>query len=232
MAAALFCMMQITAQHWGRRLQTRGRYGLAKRLSIPALSERWMGEKNPLHNSEVFDWVNYRTGATESATMMEMHAKYGAGRPSWTQVANGDRPSIKGWLLSSRAAGHKRSEKGQINKFVHRDGRRFVGTQSEFCAYSGLNDASSWRIVHKRSVSRCGWRLEGVMDRQFNCPRDGSTSGPKGEIYTLTRDGVTVSGDRRKIASLLGSTPARVSASIYSIRSGKVASYMGWKLVG
>jgi len=232
MSAALFCMMQITERHWGRRLQSRGRYALAKRLSIPALSERWAADKNPLFNHEIFDWVNYRTGDRESATIFDMHAKHGMSRPTWTMVASGVRPSVKGWLLASRIADHKRSEKGQVNKFVNRDGRTFEGTQSEFCNHAGLSDASAWRVVHQRSVTRCGWRLSGVDDRRFNCPRDGTTSGPRAKAITLTRDGSVLTGDRRQIADALGSTPQRVSAAVYAIRAGKASSYMGWNLAG
>lgn len=230
MSAALFCMMQITGNHWGRRLQSRGRYALAKRLSIPALSERWSGENNPLFNGTVFDWVNYRTGAKESATMFEMHSRYGASRGSWTSVASGARPSIKGWLLSDRIGAHKRSEKGQVFDFVHRDGREFRGTQKEFCDHTGLSDASSFRVVHKQSVTRCGWRLRGVMDRSFNCPRDGSSSGPKGAVIKLARGGHAIAGDRREIARILGSTPEQISAAVNMMVRGKVSTYKGWSL--
>ncbi len=231
MRAALYCMLLITEQHWGRRAHSRGRYGLAKRMAVPALAERWRGEKNPLFNDTRFEWVNYRTGATEVATLFEMHSKHGASRASWTSVATGDRPSIKGWLLADRLANHRRSEKGQVFEFVHRDGRGFVGTQKDFCDHTGLSDASSFRVVHKRSVTRCGWRLCGVMDRSFNCPRDGSRSGPRAKIYTLKKNGALLVGDRVDLADALASTPARVSAALTAITSGRMRAYKGWQLL-
>lgn len=231
MAAALFCMLQITDWHWGRRHASRGRYGLAKRLAMPALSAQWTGENNPLFNSTVYRWVNYRTGSEELATLFEMHKKHGASRGSWTSVANGHRPSIKGWLLACDLSVHKKSDKGQVNRFVHRDGRSFIGTQGEFCAHTGLNDASSWRVVHQRSVTRCGWRLDGVMDRTFNAPRDGSKTGPKPKVYTLIKGDQSVRGSRSEIAQALGSTPQQISAAMNQIAAGKCRGYKGWRLV-
>lgn len=231
MASALACMMMITANHWGRRLASRGRYGLAKRIAASGQSEAWSGDRNPLFNATIYEWVNYRTSARESATIFDMHQRHGASRSIWTAVANGYRPSIKGWLLAERIDDHKKSDKGQINKFINRDGRAFTGTQTEFCAHAGLSDASSWRVVHQRSVTRCGWRLAGVMDRSFNAPRDGTNTGPKPRVFTLVNGQSSISGNRSEIATALGSTVQQVSASIYALRMGKVASYKGWRLV-
>lgn len=230
MCSALFILMQTSKFHYGRRTKARRAYGLAKRIAIKGLSENWSGEKNPLFNPTEFEWVNYRTRERRRATLSAMHSEFGASRASWTSVASGDRPSIKGWLLTERLFEHKRSEKGQLFHFVCRDGRSFAGAQTEFCLFSGLNDATSWRIVHKRSVSRCGWRLDGVMDRLHNCPRDGSRSGKKASIFHLEKEGIRLSGDRHKLADALGSTVQQISAGIYLMRK-KQATYKGWKLV-
>lgn len=231
MSAALFIMLQVSRDRWERRVCSRGRYGLAKRMALPALSEAWSGQNNPLFNSTLYEWVNYRTGQKETATLFDMHRKYGASRPMWTSVANGSRPSIKGWLLSSRLDAHKSSDKGLEFDFVNRDGRGFRGTQTEFCRFTGLSDASAWRIAQNSSVSRCGWRLRGVADRRFNSPKDGGRSGRTAASVTMERPGKRLTGDRVSLASALGSTPAQVSAAIYAMRNGKVAGYKGWKLV-
>ena len=231
MSAALYCMLQVTSNHWGRRAHSRGRYGLAKRMALPALSEAWSGDRNPLFNETLFEWVNYRTGAKETATLFAMHQKHGGSRGMWTAVASGYRPSMIGWLLAANLDAHKRSEKGQEFDFVHRDGRKFRGTQADFCQHTGLSDASSWRVVHQRSVTGCGWRLRGVMDRSFNSPRDGSRSGPRPRTYTLRKDGVLLVGDRVEVAEALGSTPSRVSAAVNLITRGKAKAYKGWHLL-
>lgn len=230
MGSALFFMLQKARNHWGRRIHSRARYGLAARMALPGLVEGFSGENNPKFNGKKYKWVNYRTGDKRTATMFEMHRDFGCSRPQWTNVATGARPSVAGWLLASNLKSHKRSEKGQAFDFVNRDGREFRGTQSEFCQHTGLNDASSWRIVHQRSVTRCGWRLRGVVDRGFNCPRDGTRSGPKPKIITLIREQRRISWDRHEIARLLGSTPQQVSAAIYMLRTGKAPSYKGWSL--
>lgn len=173
MRAALFCMLQRTEQHWGRRHASRGRYGLARRMALPALSKRWLGKLNPLFNATKYQWVNYRTGVAKTATLSEMHRDHGASRASWTSVANGDRPSIKGWLLSSALDAHKPSEKGQSFTFVNRDGRVFTGTQGEFARAHKINLATASRVVRHESVTRCGWRLSGVKDRPHGFAKDG-----------------------------------------------------------
>ena len=58
MSAALYCMMQVAPNHWGRRMHSRGRYGLAKRLAIPALREAFSGANNPLYNPTMFECVD------------------------------------------------------------------------------------------------------------------------------------------------------------------------------
>lgn len=231
MSAALYCMLQRTKMHWGRRTVARGRYGLAQRMAVPALRARWTGEKNPKFNPEKHEWVNYKTGAYRRETIYSMHKEFGGSRATWTSVVTGARPSIKGWLLKERISSHKQSTKGKIHTFVNRVGQVFTGTQTEFCNHTGLSDSSSWRIVHQRSVSRCGWRLSGVRDREFNQPRSGATSGRKAKATTLERGGIRIAGDRHFLARELNSTPAQISASIYSLRRGIVQAYKGWKLV-
>lgn len=231
LASAAYLMAMSCNGPWRDRFRLRARYGLARRITARCLSESMSGSDNQLFNSTKYEWINYRSGKKETSTLFDMHKKYGASRGIWTQVMTGERPSIKGWLLSIRKKDHKRSEKGQVNNFVHRDGRKFTGTQSEFCKHTGLSDASSWRIVHAKSVSRCGWRLDGVMDRKFNMPRDGSPSCKAGKVFAFKKDGITVTGDRNAIAAALGSTVGQISASICSIRAGRTSGYKGWKLV-
>jgi hypothetical protein len=175
LASALHLMMQITENHWGRRHHSRRAYGLAKVIVAKGLSEHWAGDRNPLFNHQRYDWENYRTGERRKATLFDMWITLGASRPSWTSVANGDRPSIRGWRLARNTA-HKRSEKGQSFRFVNRDGRQFVGTQSAFAQAHGVNFASASRVVRHRSVTACGWRLSGVKDRPANWAKDGLPS--------------------------------------------------------
>jgi len=231
MASALWIMVNSSRARWRSRHHARRAYAAAKRYALSLMAEAWTAEGNPLFNPEVFDWTNYRTGCSRRATMYEMHREVGGSRPHWTNVATGQRPSYRGWLLTKNLATHKRSEKGQKFLFVNRDGREFFGTQAAFARAHKVSFATACRIVHQQSVSRCGWRREGVMDRRFNMPRSGENSGRKPTIFTLERDGIRIAGDRTAIAAAMGSTARQISAAMYAIRNGKVAAYKGWRLV-
>jgi hypothetical protein len=174
MGSALYLLTQVCERQWKHRFRARRSYALARKIALPGLVEGWTGANNPLFNETAFEWENYRTGDTRTATMFAMHLEFGASRPSWTSVANGSRPSIKGWLLRSRKRLHKRSEKGQRFTFVNRDGRSFTGTQADFVRVMGLGIASASRMVRHESVTLCGWRLAGTNDRPANYRKDGT----------------------------------------------------------
>jgi len=219
---------------WAERNRLRGRYGLAKRISARLLSDAMAGDGNHLFNSTLYQWVNYRTGRSEESTLFQMHQSHGASRGSWTQVANGDRPSIKGWLLKSRLGGHKRSEKGQAFHFVHRDGRIFSGTQTELCKHTGMSDAAAWRLVHKGAVSRCGWRRVGSDDKPWNAPKDGRRSSAlgRGRTYKLVhRDGRVFAGTSEDFRVLVGK-PVELSMSVRlsGLMRGACKTLYGWSI--
>lgn len=173
MGSALFCMMQVSPNHWGRRHSARRSYGLAKRLAAQSLSEEWSGENNPLFNPKEWDWKHRRTGESVRATLMEMYRRFGGSRPQWTHVAQRSRRSYKGWVLADLIGKVSHSEKGQSFLFVNRDGRTFSGTQNEFVKANNVCAPTASRVVRHESVTRCGWRLNGVMDRPHNYGKDG-----------------------------------------------------------
>jgi hypothetical protein len=173
MASALQLLADTVGQRWSRRMCGRRAYGLGQRLAARLKAEAWRGRLNPLFNSQQYQWTNYRTGEIRTATIYDMHDEFGASRASWTSVATGYRPSIKGWLLTERAPAHVRSEKGKSFSFINRDGRTFQGSQGEFAATFGLSPPSASRIIRHDSVTRCGWRRKGVSDRPHNYAKDG-----------------------------------------------------------
>ncbi len=173
MSWALQLLAETAGHRWKKRYRARHNYGFGKRLAARLKGEAWAAEANPLHNAALYDWKNYRTGETERATLYDMHKKFGATRGMWTAVSTGARPSILGWVIASNIVDHSHSEKGQVFKFINRDGREFQGTQADFAAANGINPASASRIVRHQSVTRCGWRREGVMDRPANYAKDG-----------------------------------------------------------
>lgn len=234
LASALQLMADSCNGSWRERFHLRARYGLARKISARIRGEAWAAEGNPLYNATVYEWANYRTGETTSATLYEMHERFGGARSTWTQVVTGARPSVFGWLLADRLQQHVRSEKGQLFTFVNRDGRRFTGSQIEFCRKFGVSAASASRVVRKRSVTRCGWRLEGVRDRPHNAPKDGRRGAATGtgRIYTLRhRDGRTFVGTAEDFRILLG-RPVGFSMSVRlsGLYRGAMPTLYGWSI--
>lgn len=173
MAWALQLLAETAGRRWSNRHSGRRNYGFGQRLAARLKGEAWQAEANPLHNPTIYEWAHYRSGERASATLYDMHKKFGATRGMWTAVATGARTSIRGWLLASKIDGHSHSEKGQAFEFINRDGRSFQGTQGEFASAHGINLASASRVIRHQSVTRCGWRRKGVMDRPANFAKDG-----------------------------------------------------------
>jgi hypothetical protein len=234
MISALWRMLQSTDLQWGRRTGARRSYGLATGIVARFLRENWTADGNPLFNTTIFRWWNYRTGSAEDATIYAMCAKYGGSRPSWTMVASGERPSVRGWLLESRRFEHRRSEKGQSFNFVHRDGRLFTGTQGEFSVAFGISLASSCRIVRHAAVTECGWRLEGTQDRRGNGPKSGARSSRTGtgRTYHLKhRDGRTFTGNCDEFRRFLGKPEGfNMSVRLGTLRRGAAPTLYGWSI--
>lgn len=234
MASAVMLLVQCCNGPMGDRLRLRRKYAAARLITARMLAEEWAKDKNPLFNGECYEWVNYRTGKEEYATLYDMHQRYGASRGSWTAVASGTRPSIKGWLLKSRLATHSRSEKGKTFSFVNRDGRSFTGTQVAFCGAHGVNAASASRIIRQGSVTVCGWRRAGVADRVANAPKDGRRGASLGtgrKYYLRHRDGRTFAGTAEDFRIMMRK-PVTLSMSVRlsGLLRGAAPTLYGWAI--
>lgn len=231
----------VRRMRWGRvggeRPWVRGRYmyAVARRKHAQFAAETQTGRpglrgaENGRYDHTLREWSNMDTGEKITATTDGMWRAYGGSRAHWASAVSGARKTMKGWTPSpDRVA--MRSNKGKVAAFTNRDGREFVGTQSDFIAHSGVNAATASRLIRGNSVSVCGWRRSGVNDRSPNCPMDGSKPGPAGEVFVFKKDGKSISGNRSDIAAALGVTSGCVSASISAIRAGKSKSYKGWFL--
>lgn len=232
--SALWRMLQCSETTWGRKGNARRSYGLAKRMIAKHLKVKWTADGNPLFNETEFDWVNYRSGERRTATLYAMHEEFGGGRPTWTQAANGSRPSAFGWVIADRLADHVHSEKGQSFRFVNRDGREFVGTQGEFCKFEGVGPATACRIVRQQSVSLCGWRLAGTPDRIANMPKDGRRGAAvgTGRTYRLRhRDGRGFVGNAEDFRKLLGKPEGfKMAMRLSGLRRGTMPTLYGWSI--
>ena len=125
---------------------------------IERLSKRWVGNKNPLFNKNIYLWINLDTGQKEENTIFEMYIKYGGSRPHWTSIVNGDRKSHVGWALQKTKI-NVRSTKGKVFNFQNESGDFFVGTQNDLVNKTGMSCASASRIVHK-NYKTLGWYVK------------------------------------------------------------------------
>lgn len=214
--------------------QLRAMYGAARRIwveyakTIPGKK----GKENGHYNHATHDWVNLDTGERRKATVWEMWDSEGGARAGWTSVASGNRQTLKGWTTDESRI-KVRGMKGKKFSFVNRDGRTFLGTQGEFAAKFGLSVASAHRVACQKSVTKCGWRLEGVDDRNHFCRKRGGTPAARDSGSTITlvaEDGTVISGKRRKIAVALGKTENQVSAAISYLRQKPGRTYLGHSL--
>lgn len=171
--------MAVRRMRWGRvggeRPWVRGRYmyAVARRRQAEHASASQKGQPgkrgadNGHHDGTLRVWTNLDTGETRLSTTAAMWESIGGCRAHWTSALTGARKSMKGWTPNPSSV-RVRSVKGKTFRFVNRDGREFTGTQTEFCRAAGVNPASASRVVRSRSVTQCGWRRHGVMDRQPN----------------------------------------------------------------
>ena len=210
-------------------------YGIARRRH--AESERgkagMKGAENGNYNPEILRWRHLDTGERRNSTLHGMWAEFGGTRGMWTQAATrgSGKPSALGWAIDDGVQ-RLRSGKGRHFRFIHRDGREFVGTQRDFCAMTGLSPASGSRVTREASVTACGWRLFGVGDRPHAARKsDGlPTKAGAGKTYLLEKDGRVIRGPRSIVAKAIGATAQQFSAGVGQIATGKMKTYKGWRV--
>lgn len=210
-------------------------YGIARRrhAEIERGKDGLKGAENGNYNPEVLRWRNLDTGERRKATLHEMWVEFGGNRGAWTQAATtgSGKPSARGWAIDDGIA-RQRSNKGRVFDFVNRDGRRFSGTQGEFCQHAGISLAGGSRVVRQQSVTACGWRLFGVEDRPHTARKsDGlPAKAGAGKTYLLEKDGRVIRGPRCIVAKAIGATAQQFSAGVSQIATGKMKTYKGWRV--
>ena len=240
--SAVFLMSGNRGQGRNRGLQRstrkiRSAYGMAKRAwaEIERGKDGLKGSDNGNYNPTVFKWLNLDTGKRESDTLHNMWKKHGGNRGTWTSAVTPDsgKPSAAGWTLDDGVR-KLRSLKGQIFYFVNRDGRRFSGTQNDFCAMAGVFPSAATRIVRYESVTLCGWRLESTKDRASWGRKSNGKAGndEMGRVYIAQKDGSTIKGPRHKVAKVIGVTAGALGAIASSILNGRKRGqiYKGWSI--
>lgn len=208
-------------------------YGGARRAwsLIERQQEGLRGAENGMFKADPLDWYNLDTKHTVTAPLWEMWNVYGGSRGQWTMVAKGER-SLFGWVLAEHQS-KKRGYKGKAFEFVNDDGRTFEGTQKEFAEFTGSSLATASRVCRHGDVTLTGWRLATTEARNPGYPR--GTGRParlgSGRTFVLEKDGVEVSGKRKELAEVIGSTPGQLSAGLSLLTRGKAEAYKGYRLV-
>lgn len=231
MWSALFLM---SGDRWGGRkgIGLRSAYGLARRewSEFAKTIEGKKGAENARYDHERHEWINLDTGEKKFATKGEMWASEGGSRPHWTSVVNGQRNSMLGWCIVG-AQPRIRGGKGKFFEFVNLDGRKFTGTQKQFCEMSGSSIATASRVTRHNAVTLDGWKLKGNDRMHHNLTNDGSGKMlGSGRDYTIEKDGFKLTGKAHECALHVGSTRQQFFAGAYFCqKNGK--TYKGWSVL-
>jgi len=214
--------------------------GKPRRATYAALRKKWgeysrtlpglKGATNGNHNPHKFDWVNLDSGDKRTATLAEMWSCFGGNRGGWTMAAMGGRRTMLGWCLTS-ATPRIRGLKGKFFRFVNRDGRIFEGTQKQFCDAIGASYAAGSRVCRDRSVTACGWRLDGVEDRPHTAMKhDGRPAREgAGKVFRLEKGGRSFLLRRKEAAAITESTLRQFSSGAhFAIHNHR--TYKGWSI--
>jgi len=191
------------------------------------------GSDNGRYDDTPRRWINLDTGDEEVSTTWDMWCKYGGPRATWTTIRTGNdsnKRTCRGWAVAEYAGNVNRGLKGKRHNFLNRDGRVFRGTQKEFCDTHNINFASASRVCRHGDVTKCGWRLEGTLDRKHYIGRDGKyPRQDKGILYVIERGDERHVVKRQEAASIIGSTLQQFSAGAnLAIKNGTL--YKGWKI--
>lgn len=228
MWSTLFLM---SGDRWNNKkgVGLRSAYGLARRewSEFAKTIEGKKGADNGRYDHQRYEWINLDTGQKRFATKGEMWAAEGGCRPHWTSVVNGDRNSMLGWCLVNNQP-RIRGGKNKSFVFVNIDGRKFEGTQKEFCQMSGASIATASRITRHGAVSVDGWKLEGNERLHHNLANDGSGKAlGSGRYYYIKKGDFEFTGKAHQCADLVGSTRKQFfSGARLSVKTGK--TYKGW----
>lgn len=230
MWSALFLM---SGDRWGGRkgIGLRSAYGLARRewSKFAKTIEGKKGADNGRYDHDRHEWINLDTGQKRFATKGEMWAAEGGSRAHWTSVLSGARNSFLGWCIVGREP-RIRGGKNKVFDFVNTDGRKFSGTQKQFCEMSHTSIATASRITRHGAVSVDGWKLEGNERLHHNLNNDGS--GKRlggGRDYVISRGDFVFCGKAHECAELTGSTKQQFFAgAYYAVKNGK--AYKGWNI--
>jgi hypothetical protein len=158
-------------RNWAGR-RSRLEYGWAKKAAIQTVS----GSGAHQYDHTVYR-LEHKDGRTFHGTQAEISVALGLTRSGVNLLVKGKMASLRGWYLEGKRPPFmgRGSRKGTSHpmavqtktKFIHVDGRKFVGTQYELHLVHGVSKSGACELVNgKRSVS-LGWYVEGRPPRSL-----------------------------------------------------------------
>lgn len=145
---------------------SRKRYGWASR----AMAKSRSGEL-----SEQYDWtihnLEHKDGRCWSGTQYAMHEELSLTRSLANLLLKGKIRSARGWYLQGRRPSVFNRASGigadhhmyrhEVIRFMHMDGREFVGTQHDFRSVSSLSKSAACNLARGKVRVANGWYVEG-----------------------------------------------------------------------
>lgn len=164
-------MMWVPVVMWlgGNRRNWMGRrsrlsYGWARRSAIRAVS----GDGARQYDARIFD-LEHTDGGRFSGTQYEFSERFGLDKSGVCMLVNGALASYKGWFhvgkrpkfvgRGSRKGADHPMARNDIIRFLHVDGREFVGSPYSFRLQYGLSKSAVSRLVNGRQLVASGWHL-------------------------------------------------------------------------
>lgn len=109
--------------------------------------------------------LTHRDGRKWRGTQSDMNAVLGIGRPLANMLIKGRVRSAKGWSLGDEFLGRPAGEnhpmyRNAVHRWIHKDGREFVGTQFQFHQAFGVSKADASRLASGKHKVSQGWRVQ------------------------------------------------------------------------
>lgn len=109
--------------------------------------------------------LTHKSGRQWRGTQAQMHTDLGMSKPLANLLVRGKVNSGRGWSIGpkyiSRPSGSEHHMyRAEVHRFVHKDGREFVGTQFEFHKACGIRKPDACRLARGQYKVSQGWRIE------------------------------------------------------------------------
>lgn len=148
-------------------IASRGQYGWAARAMARAVS----GVNAHQYDRTIYR-LEHKDGRAWAGAQAEMQTALGLSKPLANLLVKGRIGSAKGWFIAGNRPAHiGRGSRGgsdhpmyraKEHRFLHVDGRVFVGTQFELHQTHGMSKSAACNLARGRIKVANGWYVEGT----------------------------------------------------------------------